>query len=191
MDIPMNTEVQYEATSGLLRRTRETKTGLEIEQIMILISHLTSPDGERRQKARQVLVKIGEPAVPYLIQALAEPNELMRWEAAETLSKIGSVTTAPALVEALEDDGFGIRWLAGEGLIKIGRDGLPALLHALIQCPDSIRLRNGAHHVLGMLEKEGLYAQLDPVVQALEDIEPSVTVPLAAHTALLRLNQAL
>ncbi len=180
-----------EAVSRLLRWTRETNTSPEIEQIMILISHLTSLDGEIRRKARQLLVKVGEPAVPYLIQALTQPNKQVRWEAAKALSKIGSVTAAPALVEALKDDGSGIRWLAGEGLIKIGRDGLPALLHALIRYPDSIRLRDGAHHVLSKLEKEGLYAQLEPVVRALEEVSPSVMVPLAAHTALLRLNRAL
>lgn len=191
MDIPINTEVQHEATFGLPRWTREINTGPEIEQIMILLSHLTSPDGERRQKARQLLVKTGEPAVPYLIQALAEPSELMRWEVAKTLSKIGSATAAPVLVETLRNDGFGIRWLAAEGLIKIGRDALPSLLNALIQHPDSTRLRDGAHHVLRQIEKNGLYRELEPVLQALEGIEPSVMVPLAAHTALLRLNQAL
>jgi HEAT repeat protein len=188
--IPLR-QAHNEAASGLLHRTKETNTRPEIEQIMILVAHLTDPDAEIRQKARRLLVKMGEPAVPYLIQALTKPNKQTRWQAAKALSKIGSATAAPALVEALKDDGFGIRWLAGEGLIEIGRDALPALLHALIQYSDSIRLRAGAHHVLCKLEKEGLYAQLEPVVQALEDVEPAVMVPLAAHTALLRLKQAL
>ncbi len=141
----------------------------------------------KRQRARLSLVDIGSPAVPYLVQALEDPDseECTRWEAAKALSDIGDPAAAPALVNVLgQDELFGIRWLAAEGLIALGRKGLVPLLNALIQRSDSTWLREGAHHVLRTLAQEGLYAQVAPVLVALEDIEPAVQVPPAARAAL-------
>ncbi len=146
----------------------------------------------KRQRARLSLVDIGSPAVPYLVQALEDPDsvECVRWEAAKALSDIGDPQAAPALVDVLgRDEHFGIRWLAAEGLIALGRSGLGPLLNALIQRSNSAWLREGAHHVLRILAGRGLYAQVAPVLTALEDIEPAVQVPPAARAALDALSQ--
>jgi HEAT repeat protein len=159
---------------------------VDSKTIPALIAVLSGNDGSARQEARESLVDIGGPAVAPLMEALAAPdsNFRLRWEAAKALSQLEDPKAAPVLVTALEDESFGVRWLAAEGLISMGRDALAPLLEALVQRSDSAVLREGAHHVLRMLNENGLHAQLVPVLAALEDVEPIVQVPVAAHTAL-------
>jgi HEAT repeat protein len=160
--------------------------------IRALMDVLCDRDTLKRHQARLALVDIGSPAVPYLIQALEDPDaeECVHWEAAKALSDIGDPAAAPALINILgQDEHFGIRWLAAEGLIALGRNGLVPLLNALIRHSDSAWLREGAHHVLRILAGRGLNAQVAPVLTALEDIEPAVEVPPAARAALDALSR--
>jgi HEAT repeat protein len=164
----------------------------DLAAIRTLMGALCDRDTLKRQRARLSLVDIGSPAVPYLVQALEDPDsdECVRWEAAKALSDIGDPAAAPALIDVLgQDERFGIRWSAAEGLIALGRNGLVPLLNALIQRSNSAWLREGAHHVLRILAGQGLYAQVAPVLTALEDIEPAVQVPPAARTALDALSR--
>jgi HEAT repeat protein len=154
-----------------------------------LIADLGSRDGLVRQNARIALIRRGEPAVPSLIKAFKNKSEPTHWEAAKALSLIGDPRSVQALVNGLEDNAFGIRWLAAEGLITVGYDSLVPLLQALQDRPDSARLREGAHHVLHdwvsrhLLDRDSR-EQVKPVLAALNDIEPAVEIPLAAHRAL-------
>jgi HEAT repeat protein len=154
-----------------------------------LVAALADDDRVTRQRARESLVEIGEPAVPPLTEALAESSERVRWEAANALSEIGDPTAATALVKALEDNSFGVRWLAAEGLISLGRDGLGPLLKALVEHSDSAWLREGAHHVLRILAEEGLHDHVASVLKALEDIEPAIEAIQPAKAALDDLKQ--
>jgi hypothetical protein len=173
------------ANDGVARENADHTT------IPSLIAALSNGDGLMRQRARWALIDIGEPAVPFLIQALADKRERVRWQAAKALSKIGRPAAGPALVRALEDKYFGVRWLAAEGLIALRRQGLVPLLEALVDHSDSAWLREGAHHVLRTLAEEGLRAEVSPVVAALEDIEPVVECPGAAEIVLNRVKGSL
>jgi HEAT repeat protein len=153
-----------------------------------LIVALGSHDSVERKKARESLVDVGRPAVPFLTQALTDSSPHLRWEAAKTLAEIADPMAAPALVDALEDEESAVRWLAAKGLIAMGEAGLEPLLQALIQHSDSIWLREGAHHVLHTLVREDLALQAAPVLEALEDIEPVVEAPVAAYHALQALK---
>jgi HEAT repeat protein len=157
--------------------------------ISALVTDLSSKDGLVRVRARLSLIAIGEQAVSPLVKALATKKQWVRWEAVKALGQIGSPAATEALVRALEDEMFDIRWLAAEGLIVIGRDALEPLLHALLERSDSEWLREGVHHVLHDLARRGsdLNDILQPVLAALEDIEPSLEVPLAAEAALNKL----
>jgi HEAT repeat protein len=155
-----------------------------------LIADLASQSPLVRANARQSLVAMRGPAVAPLIEALADPKRQVRWEAAKALSQIADPAAAAALVRSLRDRGFGVRWLAAEGLIALGSKGLVPLLRALIDHSDSVWLRQGAHHVLHDLAKGNLKDLLQPVVAALEDVEPSLEVPVAAGTALRALAPA-
>lgn len=159
--------------------------------ISSLVADLASHDGQVRERARQCLVDIGGPAVALLIEALGDPNSQVRWEAAKALGQIADPVAAPALVKALRDKGFAIRWLAAEGLIALGSKGLVPLLRALIERSDSVWLRQGAHHVLHDLVGRVPEEVLQPVLAALEGVEPSLEVPLAAETALDALTEAI
>jgi len=159
-------------------------------KISALIADLNNHDGLVRQKARNELIKIGEPAVETLIQAFNSREGYTHWEAAKALRQIGSPKAARALVKALENDQFSVRWLAAEGLISLGRNGLEPLLHALEYKANSVWLREGAHHVLhdllsyNTLLESSLKSALKPTLTALDEIEPTITVPRAAHKAL-------
>lgn len=154
-----------------------------------LIANLGTKDGLVRERARQSLVAIGAPAVASLIEALADRNKQMRWEAAKALAQIGDPASAHTLVNALEDEVFDVRWLAAEGLIALGREALVPLLQALIERSDSLWLREGAHHILHNLCRGDLKEVLRPLLAALEDVEPSIEVPLAAESALDALTE--
>jgi len=157
-----------------------------------MMAILAGDDSLARQRARESLVDIGKPAVAPLMEALESPesNFHLRWEAAKALSELEDPAAAPVLIKALEDDdNFSVRWLAAEGLIALGRDGLAPLLETLVQRSDSASLREGAHHVLRMLNEGSLHSQVAPVLAALEDIQPILEVPVAAHAALDALGE--
>lgn len=155
-----------------------------------LVADLGSGDGLVRVRARKCLVAIGSRAVGSLMEALTNPKEVVRWEAAKALGQIHDPAAAQALVEALRDEMFDVRWLAAEGLSSIGCKALVPLLQALSKYPDSVWLRGGAHHVLRKLAAKCLEDVWGPVLAALENVEPLVEVPFAAKAALDRLKIA-
>ena len=148
------------------------------------VAALGDSNGLVRQRAREALVDIGQPAVPSLRSALASPHEQVRWEAAKALSEIAAPESAPGLVTALEDREFSVRWIAAEGLVAIGHRSIEPLLEALVARGDRQWLREGAHHVLKALSKRGAYEAIAPVLVGLEGMEPELVVPPAAKAAL-------
>ena len=148
-----------------------------------LMANLASKDGLERVRARKTLVLIGEPAVGHLVKALEDKQEWVRWEAAKTLSQIGSPAATQALIAALEDKMFDVRWLSAEGLIAIGKEVLVPMFHALVNRPDSSWLREGVHRVLHGIEDKEFKAIIAPVIASLEGTNP-IEVPLAAEKAL-------
>jgi hypothetical protein len=74
--------------------------------------------------------------------------------------------------------------VAAKGLIALGRRAVIPLLEALEGEADSIWMREGARHVLHSLIRDGVAEEAEPVLAALEDIEPSIETPMAAHNAL-------
>jgi HEAT repeat protein len=154
-----------------------------------LLGRLGDKDGLRRQDAREQLVDMGRQALPYLIKALQSANERVRWEGAKALGELRDPLGAPALVQALEDEEAAIRWLAATGLISIGQNSLRPLLEALVRHSDSTWMREGAHRVLYTLVREGGADDAAPVLEALEDIEPSVEVPIAAYNVLRKMEE--
>ncbi len=152
--------------------------------VKLLVADLASNDGIVRVTARRLLATIGEDAIGELVKALKNKNQWMRWEAAKTLGQIGDPAAIEALTKALRDDFFDVRWLAAEGLIVIGRASVVPLLKAMVEQAESLWMREGAHHVLHDINKEGIEEILRPVMTALEDVEPSLAVPIAAEKAL-------
>ena len=165
---------------------------MHTDEIDSLIADLASDQWATRQHARQALVAIGSPAAAALIKALQDHDWRVRWGATKALGEIRDPAVPPALVRRLEDERPGIRWLAAEGLIAYEREGLAALLQALVHHSDAVWLREGAHHVIHNLAErdQNLHDLLRPVLVAIDDIEPAIEVPPAAQAALNALAKA-
>ncbi|MBM4461825.1 MAG: HEAT repeat domain-containing protein [Chloroflexi bacterium] len=149
-----------------------------------LIGGMDCADVETCQKARLSLVSIGKPAVGPLIEALRSRKLWVRWEAAKALGQIADPVAAEALVGALRDKEFAVRWLAAEALIGLGRDALKPLLAELMKHADAQWLRQGAYLVLRTLAQRSLRATVQPVLDALDGVQPGIEVPLAARKVL-------
>jgi HEAT repeat protein len=150
-----------------------------------LLAQLAHEDSTRRHEARAKLGAMGSPAVPGLIECLYDPREHVRWEAAKTLEIIADPLTASALVTALEDENKDVRWVAGEALVALKDAAIAPLLYAVMRRASSHWLAKSAHHVLHELaKKRRLHDLLAPVLTELESLEPGVSAPPAALTAL-------
>lgn len=132
---------------------------------------------------------MGKAAVGSLIDALRDFDERVRWEAAKALGEMREPAAIPAFIGALDDEQGDVRWVAARGLVKLGRRPLVPLLQALMAHGDSPRLRWGAHYVLRRMRGRDLDVLLNPVLAALEGVEPAVAAPLAAEAALEELTQ--
>jgi HEAT repeat protein len=156
------------------------------------VAALRSRDASERMHARTRLERIGKPAVPVLIGLLNDRNEHVRWEACKALVKIQDPSAAEALVLALDDNSTAVQWLAAEALIGLGTLAVAPLLRLLERKFDSIFVRQGAHHILHALEREGLLTKdTIAVIDTLRSIGPGVGTALAAEHALMSMRRAL
>ena len=161
-----------------------SQTRIPDKNIQQWITDLGSSNEAERRKARSLLVTEGANAVPDLIQALSNGDWYTRTEIVKIFAQIRDPSAAPALVRVLEDEDHDIRWTAMKGLIALERAGLEPLLQGLMKDFDSAWLREGAHHILNVLKKKKYLRQpCLQVLQALEGVEPEVTVPWAAEAA--------
>lgn len=153
---------------------------------IIVATHLLESDHlEDRKRARNDLVRAGAQALPALLKLAESPHTQTRWEAIKVLGGMQAPETAPYLVRAMEDSHYEVRWCAAEGLIKLERKGLVPLFRALVTGVGRTWLREGAHHVLRVLKKDGYLGEpAIGVLHALDSIEPDVEVPWAAEKAL-------
>jgi HEAT repeat protein len=182
----VNPSVKVRFAAGqILADSRADWKGLANPRIIqSLVSDLICPDGFNRLVARRSLAYIGNAAVPDLTQALKSQANLARWEAAKALSQIGDASATQALITAITDKVFDVRWLAAEGLISIGRPALVPLLKEVIKNPESIWLREAAHHILHELNNERVSAVINPILRALQDSDATLQTPLLAQRAL-------
>jgi HEAT repeat protein len=176
--------VNNPVVSGILNVTG-CADGFSYSDIPSLVKFLGDADGFIRLQARKSLICIGKPAAPALINTLSEADPQIRWQAIKVLEGIGDPDTAPALVHCLQDENAGVRWAASEAMIALQKAAIPTLLEALLHDYDSLWLRQGAHHILHRLKDNGKLNEAEvKVFEALEDVEPTATVPWAAEKAL-------
>ena len=92
-----------------------------------LIKALGSQEGDVRSKAVAELSKVGEPAIPALMEALTDINSFTRKGTAEVLGNIGNAKPEiiPALIKMLTDRNIYVRQSAVESLDKIGEPAVP------------------------------------------------------------------
>jgi HEAT repeat protein len=101
-----------------------------------LITQLKSSDRGQSGEASLALIRIGEPAVPPLVEMLQSEDPRLRKTAATTLYGFGAKGRAavPALAPLLEDPDRSLRLSAAMALDNMGpaaAEAVPALIHAL------------------------------------------------------------
>ena len=155
------------------------------KDIKKLLDDLENDDINVRNIVRRQLASIGPEVVPDLIIQLKTDRERCRWEAAKILGEIRDESAVEALVEALLDNSISVHWAATEALINYGRGAILPTLEGITRHFDSMRFRQGAYHILHVLER---FLHLDPhvqdVLEALRSIQPSVSAPWAAERAI-------
>jgi len=154
-----------------------------------LVNKLSNPDAFIRTDARDALSCIGPPALPELLNAMANANTQLRWQIIKIFDCIQDPSTIPILMNHLKNESAEIRWAASNALINFRREVIPPLLDGLTHDFGSLWFRQSAHHILRVLSNNGLLTPAErQVYQALDDIEPSVSVPWAAVKALQALH---
>jgi len=92
---------------------------------------LQTNEDDYRNNIGRALVKIGEPAVPALMNALKNGKKELAEHVSRIIFEIGK-TAVPALIEMLKDKDVDVRWLVAKSLAEI-KDvrAVPALIEAL------------------------------------------------------------
>ena len=117
-----------------------------------VISILADPDENIRVMGSVALQNLGEPAVPYLIDALKAESAEIRLNAAYALGEIGTPldTILPALIRTLTDPEWNVRRLVVRALVTIGTPALDSLIQALhSDDPDLRRMAERALNDIG------------------------------------------
>jgi HEAT repeat protein len=159
--------------------------------VRILLNDLASDDGTVRERARNELVEMGRPAIDFLAELIESSNTILRWEAVKAMSQIADPVAAPLLVIALFDSDYEVRWIATEGLINIGEQSIKPLLEALTDKPQSLSLREGAHHVLHDLKEKNSKSFINEInlaLKALEGPAPEDEIQIVANEILNNLK---
>jgi len=88
------------------------------DTIQSLIQKFTDKDQFINGEAINELVKIGEPAVEYLIKSLQDEDENVRWCSSIALEKISPLgkQSIPFLIKALQDKNSNVRWCSALAL---------------------------------------------------------------------------
>jgi len=120
--------------------------------VPVLITVLTDPDENIRVAGSVMLQRLGEPAVPYLIDALNAESPEIRLNAAYALGEIGAPhdTILPALIQTLTDREWNVRRLVVRALVTIGPPAVNALIQSLNSAdPDLRRMAERALNDIG------------------------------------------
>lgn len=150
-----------------------------------LIEAMMDPDPDVRKDARVSLIMYGKLAICPLIAALSWPDNELRLNIIEVLSKIHNPEAIPALVELLRDKNCEIRHAAAENLIGFRQHSIRPLIKELAEDAQSVWLREGAHKVLLALKELGYLSEpAELVLDALHSDIPETIVSPAARRAL-------
>ncbi|MBX3237854.1 MAG: HEAT repeat domain-containing protein [Nitrospiraceae bacterium] len=93
---------------------------------------------EFKDDATDALVNLGEPAVPGLIKALKDKDELVRKQAVIALGRIKAVEAIDALIEMLQDKDWFTRLTAAAALEAIGDERGRDAIKPLLKDPDMV-----------------------------------------------------
>ncbi len=154
-----------------------TGSGTEIDRQVAPLVELLSNRSVRLQRAAiDSLVKIGAPAIPALITAIQNDNQILRLNVTAVLSELGVEAGAavPALINALHDPDEQVRLYATLALGNIGvgaRAAEPDLIRSLQDRSSYVRIY--ASYALRQIGVD-VKVTIPALVKALSDIDPQV-----------------
>ncbi len=165
--------------------TLQQNTEVNASSVFRYVELLFHNDGAVRKEARGHLVRIGRPAIPYMLSLLSHPHDHVRWEACKVLEKIRDPKTANALVGMLLDDDMDVRWVAADALIELEHHAIVPLLELLEEYFESVTVREAAHHILHSLKHMKLLDEkTEAVMDTLNNFEMPTRAAFAATAAL-------
>jgi bilin biosynthesis protein len=121
-----------------------------------LVQGLGDPRGLVRLRFAETLGEIGEPATPFLVEALATCSDVvLRRAAAKTLTIIADSSAVPALLQAfLNDEDTVVRSSSAGALARTGEAAVPALLEILASTEHSEDIKGHAAWALAFIGSE-------------------------------------
>lgn len=122
-----------------------------------------------------VMIKLGDIAVPHLIEALKVEDGETRIFVARALGSIGNTAAIPALISMLEDSDFEVRFDAVGALRQLGDPAVPGLIEALRNENKNVRIA-AAEALPGMEIVDADH--IDVLLNALCDSNPKVQDPI-------------
>jgi CubicO group peptidase (beta-lactamase class C family) len=149
------------------------------DTIQALIQKFKDKDQFLNGEAINELVKIGEPAVEYLIKSLQDEDENVRWCSAIALEKISPAgkQAIPFLIKALQDKNSNVRWCSALALCKYQTDATSAIseLQRLLYDED-YDVRWAAYISLSKIDKKTLNVtpSLSEKFSAIEKLTPEL-----------------
>lgn len=118
-----------------------------------------------RNSAIEVLIQIGSPAAPKLIELFKDPDCEIRKFTCDILGEIKEKSAAEAIGELLDDEDNNVRSAAAEALGAIGGEGVVGILVAALD-KENLWLR---FSILESLGKLGSGVPYEPVVKFFDD----------------------
>jgi len=168
------------------------------EMTMLLVPKLGAPDDGVRRTARIALVSLGSIALPAVRDALNDPNETIRQEAAKVAEEIDARShPLETSIRRLKDPKASVRKQAAETLRRLGSDATPAapaLIDAMSDHDTEVRtsaavalvatgidLGGAAGEVSAILAEDYVRRIFDSEVYSLiEEVRPEPIEPSAA-----------
>jgi HEAT repeat protein len=143
---------------------------------------LRSPDPEERREATIDLGRGGDPAVPLLFRAMADPDWRVRKTAVEAIVSTGGEGVVTGLIRALSaQDNAGMRNSAIEALIRIGSPTVDTLLPALRTPDPDVR-----KFIVDILGDIGDVRAVPDLIKMLGDVDDNIRIASAEALGKLR-----
>lgn len=158
--LPVKTEQIQAENDAFIQRVNEQITLGTFEptdqDLNQLVAGLGDPRGLMRLRFAETLGEIGEPATPFLVEALTNhPDVIVRRAAAKTLTIVADPNAVPDLLKAfLTDKDTVVRSSSAGALARTGAASVPALLEILASTDQPEDIKGHAAWALAFIGSE-------------------------------------
>ncbi len=184
-------EVQQQAQGLLIRQGRASEeTGTQNRRwemvITMLLSYLPMQNEGTGRNVVHVLQEIGKPAVPYLLDLLNAPSDLVRIRVVEVLKVSPDERALEPLLHRIDDPAPAVAQQVSEALRIYAPDSIPGLLQHVVH-GESVAVAERAARILTSIGESAV----EPILHVLFDALPERALLLVQVLELLRDSRAL